>query len=337
MQAITTTGLTKRYDGATALDLESWSVPAGELFVIVGPSGSGKSTLLRILAGLTRADSGAVELFGADAAPLAPHERSVAMVFQGLALWPHLSVRGNLALGLDRIVPDAAERRTRIEETAAELDLSDKLARRPHELSGGERQRVAYARALVRRPRLLLLDEPFSDLDALLRRRAARLLRRIHDQHEMTTVLVTHDRSDAHLLADRIGVMRGGRFLASGRPDELHARSRSAFAAEFLSDATIVPATADGTRAESVVGPLTLTEPASGSVLAALRPDELTLADDGARGVVSACEFAGGVWCCRVDLDGLEVAVQHDRALPHGESVFVRASDAPRPALTEDR
>ncbi len=342
MRAIFATDWVKTYRGAPALSLDEFAVAAGELFVIVGPSGSGKSTLLRTIAGLTKPDGGRLELFGADASAKAPHERGVAMVFQGLALWPHLTVRGNLALGLDRAVPDRTARAARIDEAAQALGIGDLLKRRPHQLSGGERQRVAYARALVRRPKLLLLDEPFSDLDARLRRTAARLLRQLHDNHNMTTLLVTHDRTDAHLLADRIGVMARGRFLTSGRPDELHSHPTSAFAAEFLTDATVLPAEADGKTAQSVLGTLTLVADAHGPVLAAVRPDEITIGADGVPGTVSACEFAGGAWRCRIAMDAagtgaLEIAALHHEALPKGARVHVQPAATPRTLLTEDR
>jgi len=193
MQAVQVRQLVKRYDRRVVLDLDEWSVAERERFVLLGPSGSGKSTLLRILAGLVPQSGGEVLLGGKDVAGVPAHMRGIGFVFQGLALWPHLSVRGNIALGLERAVPDAAERRRRIDAIAEELHIARFLGSKPGQLSGGERQRVALARALVRRPRLLLLDEPFSDLDARLRREMARLVLDLHDRHEMTTILITHD------------------------------------------------------------------------------------------------------------------------------------------------
>jgi len=341
--AVFVSGLKKAYGKRTVLALDDLSVPAREFFVLLGPSGSGKTTLLRSLAGLVRPDAGRIELFGDDVAGVAPHERGLGFVFQGLALWPHLSVRGNIALGLGRAVPDPAERRARIDETAEALGLADFLSRRPHDLSGGERQRVALARALVRRPRLLLMDEPFSDLDARLRRATARLVRMLHDRFGLTTILITHDRTDAHLLADRIGVMRAGRLVACGAPDELHAAPGSTFAAEFLTDAAILAARVEDGRAATALGTLPL-EPdgAEGTGYIAVRPDEMSLAgpDDARRsvpGTVVACEFAGGPWRCRVALpDGEEVAVLTDRPREGGASVAVVPPAAPRALLEED-
>src|SRR5512134_1613334 len=278
MTAVELVRVRKAYGGRSVLEIDELSVPEREFLVLVGPSGSGKTTLLRVLAGLVRPDAGRVTLFGKDALPLPPHLREVGVVFQGLALWPHLTVRGNIALGLDRLVPAAAERSSRIEEVAAELGIGGFLDRKPSLLSGGERQRVALARALARRPRLLLLDEPFSDLDARLRRETARLVRRLHDGHGMTTLLITHDRTDAHLLADRIGVMRGGRLVALGAPDRLHLDPQSVFAAEFLTDAAILSGDAreDGTVA-TALGVLKLREPARGRVRVSVRPDEVRI------------------------------------------------------------
>ncbi|MHC4407959.1 MAG: ABC transporter ATP-binding protein, partial [Planctomycetota bacterium] len=193
MPAVEVRNLAKNYAGRAVLDLEQWSVESGERFVLVGPNGSGKSTCLRMLAGLVEPDGGSIALDGVDVSGLPPHERSIGFVFQSLALWPHLSVGGNIALGLDRVVPAAAERRRRIDETASELAIDRFLDRRPVQLSGGERQGVALARALVRQPKLLLLDEPFSDLDARLRRSTARLVNRLHERWGMTMVLITHD------------------------------------------------------------------------------------------------------------------------------------------------
>jgi ABC-type Fe3+/spermidine/putrescine transport system ATPase subunit len=337
MTAVELARVEKAYGGRNVLELEELTLLEGELFVVVGPSGSGKTTLLRILAGLARPDAGVVKLFGRDALPLLPHERDIGVVFQGLALWPHLPVRGNIALGLDRLVPDGAERRARIEDVARELGIGALLDRRPAELSGGERQRVALARALVRRPRLLLLDEPFSDLDARLRRATARLVRRLHDTHGMTTLLITHDRTDAHLLADRIGVLRAGRLVACAAPDKLHLDPGSVFTAEFLTDAAILAGEAqeDGTVI-TAIGPLRLAAPARGRVLVAVRPDEVRLGSGGVAGTVVGCEFAGGPWRCRVRVGDSEVAVLSNQPRRAGDPVEIAPPQTARAPLRED-
>ena len=336
--AVEIRGLTKRYGGRTVLDLAELTLTEREFFVILGPSGSGKTTLLRILAGLVRADEGEVRLMGEAVAGKQPHEREIGFVFQGLALWPHLSVRGNLALGLDRLVPDRAERRRRIEETSAELGLGRFLAARPTTLSGGERQRVALARALVRRPRLLLLDEPFSDLDARLRRSTARLVRGLHVRHGMTTLLITHDRTDAHLLADRIGVLRAGKLVACAAPDALHRDPGTSFTAEFLTDAALIAGevSSDGGEIDTPLGALVVEGDARGTVRVAIRPDEISLGEGPVRGRVVACEFAGGPWRCRIDVGGTEVAALHDRYLETGAEVSLTPPAAPRRVLREE-
>jgi len=333
MRPVQTHQLSKRYGSRTVLALEDLGLDSGEFFVLVGPSGSGKTTLLRILAGLVRPDGGEVLLDGKDARGLKPHERGIGFVFQGLALWPHLSVRGNIALGLDRVVPDAAERAERIRATAAELGIERFLKSRPSLLSGGERQRVALARALVRRPSLLLMDEPFSDLDARLRRSTARLVRQLHDAHGMTTLLITHDRTDAHLLADRVGVLHEGRMVSCGAPDEM---PRSAFAAEFLTDASLLRGEAAGTSASTALGDLVLSAGATGPVLVAVRPDEITVGAGPVQGRVVACEYAGGGWRCRIAVGDTEVAALHDAPLESGRDVSLTPPTTPRHVLSED-
>lgn len=338
MQAVQVRQLVKRYDRRVVLDLDEWSVAERERFVLLGPSGSGKSTLLRILAGLVPQSGGEVLLGGKDVAGVPAHMRGIGFVFQGLALWPHLSVRGNIALGLERAVPDAAERRRRIDAIAEELHIARFLGSKPGQLSGGERQRVALARALVRRPRLLLLDEPFSDLDARLRREMARLVLDLHDRHEMTTILITHDRTDAYLLADRIGVLRDGRLVAIGSPDELVAQPGSAFAAEFLGDASLVRGEAKGAATvDTDLGPLALASEATGSVLVALRPDEIRLGSGPITGRVVGCEFAGGPWHCRIAVGDSVVTALHDRALAIGDEVALTPPSTPRALVEEDR
>lgn len=325
--------------GRTLLDLPSFRVGEGEFFVLLGPSGSGKTTLLRVVAGLLSPDAGTVRLFGADCGRTPPHERPVGVVFQGLALWPHLSVRGNLALGLARHVPDPGERGRRIEGTAEELGIARFLDRKPARLSGGEKQRVALARALAARPRLLLLDEPFGGLDAPLRRSAARLVRDLHAKHGMTTLLITHDRADAWLLADRAGLLREGKLVAEGEPARLDRSPGSRFVAEFLTDVSLVRGTvvADGV-AETALGRLLV--PAGSAVGARLllpvRPEELRIGSGDVRARVVACEFAGGPWRCRLRAGDLEIAALSEGPLATGSEVRLAPPESPRIPVTEE-
>jgi len=213
------------------VDLE---VADGELAVLVGPSGCGKSTALRVVAGLEAPSSGRVWIGGRDVTAVAPGERDVAMVFQSYALYPHKSVRQNLAFSLRMRGVPRAERERRIERVAARLGLDAILERRPAELSGGQRQRVALGRALVREPQAFLLDEPLSNLDAKLRVDTRAELARLHRDLAATIVHVTHDQEEAMTLGDRIVVLREGRVEQVGRPSELWERPATEFVADFI-------------------------------------------------------------------------------------------------------
>jgi sn-glycerol 3-phosphate transport system ATP-binding protein/multiple sugar transport system ATP-binding protein len=222
-------------------------IPEGAFAVLVGPSGCGKSTLLRLVAGLETADAGTIELAGRDVTALPPRDRDVAMVFQSYALYPHLTVRDNLAFGLKLRKVPAADIASRIREASAMLGLDGLLDRLPKQLSGGQRQRVAMGRAIVRRANIFLFDEPLSNLDAALRAEVRVEIRRLHDRLGATTLYVTHDQVEAMTLADTLWVMNGGVVEQKGTPLEVYERPRTKFVATFLGspqmnlvDATIV-------------------------------------------------------------------------------------------------
>ena len=225
---------TVRLGGRDVVAAASLAVEAGELVVLAGPSGSGKSSLLRAIAGLVPLQDGDVRIGGRSVAALPPGARGVAMVFQGYALLPHLTVRGNIEFGLRARGASRADARRQVEAAAATLDLGPLLERLPRQLSGGERQRVALARALVRHPEVFLLDEPLSSLDAPLRTRARAEIVRLHRQLRAATVYVTHDQAEALALADRLGILRDGRLEQIGPPLELYRRPRNLFVARFL-------------------------------------------------------------------------------------------------------
>jgi len=209
-------------------------IPEGAFAVLVGPSGCGKSTLLRLVAGLETVDEGRIEIAGRDVTELPPRDRDIAMVFQSYALYPHLSVRDNLAFGLKLRKVPPAEIDARIKEASAMLGLGTLLARLPKQLSGGQRQRVAMGRAIVRRANLFLFDEPLSNLDAALRAEVRVEIRRLHDRLGATTLYVTHDQVEAMTLADTLWVMNGGVVEQKGAPLEVYERPRSRFVATFL-------------------------------------------------------------------------------------------------------
>jgi len=236
MASVTLRRLAKRHtpDGRPALDGLSLEIQDGELFVLLGPSGSGKSTMLRCVAGLEEPSDGEILIDDREVTSLPPAERDVAMVFQTYALYPHLTVRGNIAFGLEvRRVP-AAEVARRVQATAARLGLAALLDRHPGQLSGGERQRVALGRALVREPRVFLLDEPLSNLDPQLRVELRAQLLELHRDLKATIVYVTHDQVDAMTLGQRIAILDGGRLRQVGTPADVYGRPADVFVARFL-------------------------------------------------------------------------------------------------------
>jgi len=228
------TGLSKRYGDTVAVSEVSLAVDAGAVLVLVGPSGCGKSTILRLVAGLEEPTAGTVEVAGRDVTRLPPGRRRVGMVFQEPAAFPYLSVADNLAFGMKVRGIAVAERRRRVGEVAELLGLGRLLERRPVQLSGGERQRVELGRALLRDPDLLLLDEPLSGLDAALRVELRGELRRIQREVGTTTVLVTHDQTEALVLGDRVGVLQAGRLRQLGTPSELFDAPANTFVARFV-------------------------------------------------------------------------------------------------------
>ncbi len=227
-------GVQKAFGSNPILKGVDVEIPEGAFAVLVGPSGCGKSTLLRLVAGLETADAGRIEIAGRDVTELPPRDRDIAMVFQSYALYPHLTVRDNLAFGLRLRKVASAEIEARIKEASAMLGLDALLGRLPKQLSGGQRQRVAMGRAIVRRANLFLFDEPLSNLDAALRAEVRVEIRRLHDRLGATTLYVTHDQVEAMTLADTLWVMNGGVVEQKGAPLEVYERPRSKFVATFL-------------------------------------------------------------------------------------------------------
>lgn len=247
--------LEKRFGRVAALAGVTHTFPKGALTAVVGPSGCGKTTLLRVLAGFVRPDQGRVWMDGRDVTDFPPQVRDCALVFQNYALWPHMTVFDNVAFGLRLRRLPSHEVRDRVREALALVEL-DRVpgieSRRPRELSGGQQQRVALARAIAVRPRLLLLDEPLSNLDAKVRHRVRVEIRTLQRRTGITTVYVTHDQEEALSIADVLVVMEGGRVVQAGRPEDVYARPRDPFVAEFLGSTNVVPGrVAEGGRIES--------------------------------------------------------------------------------------
>ena len=234
MSRITLTDVSKSFGSVDVLHDIELDIRDGELIVFVGPSGCGKSTLLRLIAGLDRPSAGTVAINGEDVTRVAAADRGLAMVFQSYALYPHMSVRQNLAFGLENARMPKPEIEKRIAEAARMLDIEPYLQRRPGQLSGGQRQRVAIGRAIVRNPTAFLLDEPLSNLDAELRISTRAELAALHERLAATMIYVTHDQVEAMTLADRIVVLRAGRIEQVGTPLELFNRPANRFVAGFI-------------------------------------------------------------------------------------------------------
>ena len=235
-------GVTKRFGPALALENLSLAAQPGEFLTLLGPSGCGKTTALRLLSGFEQPDVGTVLLAGRDVTALPPYEREVNQVFQSYALFPHLSVRDNVAFGLRMKCLPAAEIARRVGEVVELVALDGLLERRPAELSGGQRQRVALARALVCEPKVLLLDEPLSALDARLRAQVRGELRALQRRLGLTFVFVTHDQEEALTLSDRVAVMNAGRVEQIGSPEDIYHRPTSRFVAGFVGEANLLEA-----------------------------------------------------------------------------------------------
>ncbi len=278
-------------EGTRALDAVSLAVGDGEFLVLVGPSGCGKSTLLRAVAGLERLDRGRVLIGEADVTAKPAGERDIAMVFQSYALYPQMSVRDNIEFGLKSRRMSAAERRERVDETAALLGLGALLTRRPAELSGGQLQRVAMGRAIARRPQAFLMDEPLSNLDAQLRSSMRAELARMRARLGVTTIYVTHDQVEAMTLGERVAVMREGAIQQCDTPRGLFDRPRNAFVATFIGSPPMnlleAGRTAAGIRFGGIELPLgvhaRIPETAPPKLLLGLRPGDFAL-DHGAPG-----------------------------------------------------
>jgi multiple sugar transport system ATP-binding protein len=285
-------GVHKRFGGTPALDGVDLEAIDGELLVVVGPSGCGKSTLLRCIAGLETVDDGVIQIGERDVTRIRPAARNVAMVFQSYALFPHLTVRENIAFGLVVREEPKAEVRARVAEASELVGVEALLDRRPFELSGGERQRVALARALVRRPDAFLLDEPLSNLDAGTRVQMRTELRRLHREVGATMLHVTHDQVEALTLGDRIAVMDAGRVRQVGTPDELYSRPRDRFVAAFL-----------GTPAMNFLLPEAARPffPVPQGIVVGVRPEHVRVVPNGVLARVEIVEVAGSDAFVHVD------------------------------------
>ncbi|MCD2471688.1 sn-glycerol-3-phosphate ABC transporter ATP-binding protein UgpC [Jiella sp. MQZ9-1] len=293
--AISLKGVSKSYGSSEVIRDLSLDFAAGAFTVVLGPSGCGKSTLLRMIAGLESLGSGSVSIGGTPVEKLPPKDRGVAMVFQNYALYPHMTVLQNIGYGLKLKGVPRPERETMVRETAASLGLADLLARKPAELSGGQRQRVAIGRAIVRKPRVLLFDEPLSNLDAQLRTDMRLEISRLHRAIGATSVFVTHDQVEAMTLADRIVVMNQGRIEQSGTPEEIYHNPQTTFVAKFIGSPPMNLLEANVSNGVVCLGEASLLEAPcpNGSITLGVQPTALRLGSGSHTGAVSGIERLG--------------------------------------------
>ena len=293
MAQVSLTGLAKSYGPSAALLPTDLQIRDGEFFTLLGPSGSGKTTLLKMIGGFVEPSAGRIEIGGRDVTDLPAHRRNLGVVFQSYALFPHMTVAGNVAFGLKMRAMAAAERDRRALAALDLVGLADFAGRYPAQLSGGQQQRVALARAMVIEPDVMLLDEPLGALDLALRKRMQRELRELHRKLGRTFIYVTHDQDEALTLSDRIAVLADGMIRQVDTPQALYDRPSSAFVARFLGDSNIVTGTMspDGFRLPDGTSAGIAPAGAFGPGSLAIRPERLRLAIPGDPGV----QFAGTV------------------------------------------
>jgi putative spermidine/putrescine transport system ATP-binding protein len=330
--SIVADGLGFRYAGASgdALHDITLDVEAGRVAALVGPSGCGKSTFLRIIAGLLNPTRGQLSIGGSDAAGVRPEDRLVGWVPQSYGLFNHLSVADNVGFGLRARKVSKAETATRVQESLELCQMTEFAGRYPSALSGGQRQRVAIARALATKPRVLLLDEPLAALDPQLRRSLRTALAALLRDLGVTTVMVTHDQTEALAMADTVAVMRAGRLEQLDSPERLWNNPANAFVAEFVGSATVVSARTHGESYWIADGlEVRPTSPPTGSqVELALRAADLRLGgSDGAAFRVLAHEYTGDGWLISGELraDGTVLTVAHDHSIEIGTQTTVSA------------
>jgi putative spermidine/putrescine transport system ATP-binding protein len=315
-------GLSRHYGSVVALDRFDLTLEPGQLIALLGPSGCGKTTTLRLLAGLEDADAGRIIVGGRDMTHIPANKRDMGMVFQAYSLFPHMTVRQNVAFGLRLRRVSAAERDQRAIEMLELVGLAEHATRYPHQLSGGQQQRVALARALAIEPQVLLLDEPLSALDAKVRAQLRDEIRRIQLEVGITTLFVTHDQEEALAIADRVGVMRDGHLEQLAPPTEVYSRPATSFVAEFVGLSNRL---AGEVRDGSVIVrgctlPLVERDTPNGQVVALVRPEAVTMASEGAPasgplvGTVIAVTFLGATSRVTVDLGDARILAQFSTA-----------------------
>ena len=332
----------------------SFTVEEGRFYTLLGPSGCGKTTTLRCIAGLERPEGGQIDVDGrvvsGDKVFVPPHERSIGMVFQSYAIWPHMNVFENVAypLRVARPRPDRARMKSAVEEALALVGLEGLEDRPAPQLSGGQQQRLAFARALVRRPKLLLLDEPLSNLDAKLRERMRIELRELQRRLRITTVYVTHDQTEALFLSHRIAVMRDGRIVQEGGPRDIYTSPASGFVADFVGVGTFVRAEVGAQSVKALGGTVTCATPSDlppgSKAHLVLRPENVYVDDrphgmpNEFAGTLRVAAFLGDHLDCLVDVDGELVRARAHPAqhLVRDQKVWIRMAPEQCVLLKDD-
>ncbi len=301
-RGVVVSGVDKSFEDTSVLRGIDLAVEPGDSLALLGPSGCGKTTLLRLIAGLERPDSGSVVIGRQEMAAaktwVPPEKRNVGMVFQDWALFPHLTVGRNVGYGL----PRAERGGSRVAEALDMVGLADLADRMPETLSGGQQQRVALARAIAPRPTVLLLDEPFSNLDSALRVGVRSEVHRLLVELGITSIFVTHDQEEAFVLGDEVAVMQDGRIEQIGTPQDIYRAPSSPWIASFVGEVNLLAGTGTGDAADTIVGPIPLSKPSSGAVQVLVRPEDFELFPDGTS-TVTLTEYYGHDMMVTVALD----------------------------------
>ena len=341
--AVALQGVSKTYPGGTqpAVSGLTLQADANRVLALLGPSGCGKTTALRLIAGLERPDAGTIIVGGrtvcGDGRWTPPDRRSVGMVFQDYALFPHLTVKGNIAYGLNKLA--RSERQHRVDEVLRMTGLTPYAARHPHELSGGQQQRVAIARAIAPRPSLVLLDEPFSNLDVEMRGQVRAEVLDLLRAAGVTVILVTHDQDEAFVVADTIAVMNQGRIHQVGTAEQMYYQPATRFVAQFVGVANFLKAETRGGRLETALGAFEAPPSANAHAQVLLRPEQIEVAGDGAAATVIDREFHGHDWLYVMKVgqgEELRLIAAGAEPLAVGDSVRLRATVHSAPSFPVD-